>query len=67
MGIKQAKNKPLKVLQWEQVSHVLVDYAQHIEKLYVPQRQKTTEFIEGSPSDVAQKLVAKFRSDLRII
>ncbi len=67
MGIKQAKNKPLKVLQWEQVSHALVEDAQRIEKLYVPQRQKTTEFIEGSPANVAEKLVAKFRSDLRII
>ncbi len=67
MGIKQAKNKPLNVLQWDQVSHALIEDSQRIEKLYIPQKQKKTEFIEGAPAEVAQKLVAKFRSDLRIL
>jgi electron transfer flavoprotein beta subunit len=67
MGIKQAKNKPLKVLKWDQVSHALIDDSQRIEKLYVPLRQKKTEFIEGTAAVIAQKLVEKFRSDLRIL
>jgi len=43
------------------------DNLQKIEKLYVPQKSKNTEFLEGSPAEVAKKLVEKMKNELRVI
>jgi len=40
---------------------------QKIEKLYVPQKSKNTEFLEGPPAEVAKKLVDKLKNELRVI
>ena len=40
---------------------------QKIEKLYVPQKSKNTEFLEGSSAEVAKKLVDKLKNELRVI
>ena len=39
---------------------------QKIERLYVPQKTKNTEFLEGSPGEVAKKLVEKLRNEVRV-
>jgi electron transfer flavoprotein beta subunit len=41
--------------------------SQKIEKLYVPQKSKNTEFLEGPPAEVAKKLVEKLKNELRVI
>jgi electron transfer flavoprotein beta subunit len=38
-----------------------------IEKLYVPQKTKKTEMLEGPPAEVAKKLVEKLRNEVRVI
>ena len=38
-----------------------------IEKLYIPQKSKKTEMLEGPPAEVAKKLVEKLRNDVRVL
>jgi electron transfer flavoprotein beta subunit len=67
LGIKQAKNKPLRKVTLDEVKSALGDNLQKIEKLYVPQKTKKTEMLEGSPGEIAKKLVDKLRNDVRVI
>ena len=67
IGIKQAKNKPLRKLTLAEVKSALSNNLQKIERLYVPQKTKNTEFLEGSPAEVAKKLAEKLRNEVRIL
>jgi electron transfer flavoprotein beta subunit len=67
IGIKQAKNKPLRKVTWDEVSSALAENRQQIEKLYVPQKTKRTEFLEGPPAEVAKKLVDKLKNEIRVL
>src|SRR6201997_377567 len=49
IGIKQAKNKPLRKVPMSEVQPAISANMQKIERLYVPQKTKNTEFLEGSP------------------
>ena len=59
IGIKQAKNKPLRKVALAEVQSAIGENLQKIERLYVPQKTKKTEHIEGSPAEIAKKLVDK--------
>ena len=67
IGIKQAKNKPLRKVTLDEVKASLGENMQKIEKLYVPQKTKKTEMIEGAPADVAKKLVQKLKDEVRVL
>ena len=67
IGIKQAKNKPLRKVTMDEVKASLSQNMQKIEKLYVPQKTKKTEMIEGSPAEVAKKLVQKLKDEVRVL
>src|SRR5437588_2943284 len=67
LGIKQAKNKPLRKVALAEVKSSLGENLQKIEKLYIPQKTKKTEMLEGSPAEVAKKLVDKLRNDVRVL
>src|ERR1700751_3865141 len=67
IGIKQAKNKPLKKLTLDEVKSALGENLQKIEKLYIPQKTKKTEVIEGPPAEVAKKLVDKLRNEVHVL
>ena len=67
IGIKQAKNKPLRKVGFEEVSAALQPNQLTLERLYVPQKTKHTEVLQGSPQEVAKKLVAKLRDEMRIL
>jgi electron transfer flavoprotein beta subunit len=67
IGIKQAKNKPLRKVALAEVQSPLGGNLQKIERLYVPQKTKNTEFLEGSPAEVAKKLVERLRSQARVL
>ncbi len=67
IGIKQAKNKPLRKVPLAEVQSAVGENLQKIEKLYVPQKTKKTEHIEGSPAEIAKKLVDKMRNELRVL
>jgi electron transfer flavoprotein beta subunit len=67
IGIKQAKNKPLRKVALSEVQGTVASNMQKIERLYVPQKTKHTEFLEGPPAEVAKKLVEKLRNEVRVL
>jgi len=67
IGIKQAKNKPLRKVTMAEVQGALSANLQKIEKLYIPQKTKKTEKLDGPPSEVAKKIVDKLRNELRVL
>jgi electron transfer flavoprotein beta subunit len=67
IGIKQAKNKPLRKVTMDEVKSSLGDNMQKIEKLYIPQKTKKTEMLEGPPAEVAKKLVEKLKNEMRVL
>jgi electron transfer flavoprotein beta subunit len=67
IGIKQAKNKPLRKVSLEEVNAAIGSNLQKIERLYVPQKTKKTEVIDGPPAEIARKLVDKLRNDVRVL
>ena len=62
IGIKQAKNKPLRKLAMAEVQQAVGTNMQKLERLYVPQKSKKTEYLEGAPGEIAKKLVDKFET-----
>ncbi len=66
IGIKQAKNKPVKRLTLADVQGKLGKNLQVVERLYVPVKQKKTEMLEGTSVELAKKLVEKLRNDVRV-
>ena len=54
IGIKQAKNKPLRKVTIAEVQPPLGQNLQKIERLYMPQKTKKTESLEGAPAEVAK-------------
>ncbi len=67
IGIKQAKNKPLRKVALAEVQSALGPNLQQIQRLYVPQKTKKTEVLEGSPGEIAKKLVEKLRNEVRVL
>jgi len=67
IGIKQAKNKPMRKVALADVQSAVGPNQQKIERLYVPQKTKKTEMLEGSPGEVAKKLVEKLRNEVRVL
>ena len=67
IGIKQAKNKPLRKVAMSEVQPALAGNQLKIEKLYIPQKTKKTEMLEGPAGEVAKKLVDKLRNEVRVL
>jgi electron transfer flavoprotein beta subunit len=67
IGIKQAKNKPLRKVTMAEVQSAIGGNLQKIERLYVPQKTKKTETLEGAPADIAKKLVDRLRNEVRVL
>jgi electron transfer flavoprotein beta subunit len=67
IGIKQAKNKPLKKVSFADVQSAIGENLQQIERLYIPEKTKKTEMLEGAPAEIAKKLVEKLRNEVRVL
>lgn len=67
IGIKQAKNKPLRKVALAEVQQAIGSNLQKIERMYIPQKAKKTEYLEGPPAEIAKKLVDKLRNEIRVI
>jgi electron transfer flavoprotein beta subunit len=65
-GIMAAKKKEILVIPRESLG-VLSEPTQKVERIYVPQKTKKTEFINGTPKEAAAKLVEKLRHEARVI
>ena len=66
-GIKQAKNKPLRKVTLADVQPSLQPNQLKIERLYLPQKTKKTEMLDGAPADIARKLVEKLKNEVRVL
>jgi electron transfer flavoprotein beta subunit len=66
MGIKKAKTKEVKRLTAAELG-VAASPTASIERVYLPQRTKQTQLIDGSPKEAAAKLVEKLRFEVRVI
>ncbi len=65
-GIMAAKKKELATITRESLG-VTSEATQRVEKIYVPTKTKKTEFLSGSPKEVAAKLVEKLKFEARVI
>jgi len=65
-GIMAAKKKEIATVTRESLG-VNVEPTQKIEKIYVPTKTKKTEFVSGTPKEVAAKLVEKLKFEARVI
>ncbi len=65
-GIMAAKEKEIAALTRESLG-VQSEPTQKVEKIYVPVKTKKTEFLTGTPKEVAAKLVEKLKFEARVI
>jgi electron transfer flavoprotein beta subunit len=65
-GIMAAKKKEITVITRESLG-AASSPTQKIEKIYIPTKTKQTEFLTGSPKEVATKLVEKLKFEARVI
>jgi electron transfer flavoprotein beta subunit len=64
MGIKKAKTKETKTVQ---ATASATAQAITLERVYLPEKQKKTEMLTGTPAEVAAKLVEKLKFEVRVI
>lgn len=65
-GIMAAKKKEIATI--ERASLGVPDSStQRVERIYVPQKAKKTEFIAGQPKEIAAKLIEKLRHEARVL
>jgi electron transfer flavoprotein beta subunit len=65
-GIMAAKKKEIASVPRESLG-VQSSPTQKVERIYVPQKTKKTEFITGSPKEIAAKLVEKLQHETRVL
>ena len=65
-GIMAAKKKEITTIARESLG-VTAEPTQRVEKIYVPTKTKKTEFLTGTPKEVAAKLVEKLKFEARVI
>jgi len=65
-GIMAAKKKEIVIIPRAELG---VDFAptHMVEKIYVPQKTKKTEFLSGTPKEVAAKLVERLKHEARVL
>lgn len=66
MGIKKAKSKEVKKLTPTELGAV-TEPVISMSKVYLPQKSKQTQMLDGSPKEMAAKLVEKLRFEVRAI
>lgn len=64
MGIKKAKTKETKTVT---PTAAAGGQAVALERVYLPEKQKKTEMLTGSPAEVAAKIVEKLKFEVRVI
>jgi electron transfer flavoprotein beta subunit len=68
-GIMSAKNKPVQKLAAQDLGldAEALKPRQVISRIYVPPKTAQTEFIEGSPKEIAERLVDKLKNEARVL
>ena len=63
MGIKKAKTKPTDTV----AASASEAKAVSLDRVYLPEKQKRTEMLTGTPAEVAAKLVEKLKFEVRVL
>jgi electron transfer flavoprotein beta subunit len=66
-GIMGAKKKLIQTMTAQDVGLAGLPPFQRFERVYVPQKTKRTEMLEGSPKEVAEKLVEKLQREAKVL
>jgi electron transfer flavoprotein beta subunit len=68
-GIIAAKNKPIQKLTPADLGLTPEDLAprQKVSRVYVPAKRGQTEFLQGSPKEIAARLVDKLKNESRVL
>jgi len=66
-GIMAAKKKEIRAMSRTDVLPKELSATQQTKKIYVPQKAKKTEFIEGTAKEAAGKLLEKLRHEARVL
>ncbi len=68
-GIMAAKTKPIQKLTRAELGLSMEDLAprQKISRVYAPVKAARTQFLEGSPKEIAARLVDKLKNEARVI
>jgi len=64
MGIKKAKTKELKTVE---AAAANTTHAVEMTRVYLPEKQKKTEMVTGTPAEIAAKLVEKLKFEVRVL
>jgi electron transfer flavoprotein beta subunit len=65
-GIMAAKKKEIATVTRESLG-IAQQPTERVERIYVPQKTKKTEFLTGSPKEAAAKLLEKLRHEARVL
>ncbi|MBC8256750.1 MAG: electron transfer flavoprotein subunit beta/FixA family protein [Candidatus Marinimicrobia bacterium] len=66
-GIMMVKKKTVDEVTSGDVAADALESNVTINKIYVPDKTKETQFIEGSPDEISEKLVELFRNDIKVL
>jgi electron transfer flavoprotein beta subunit len=65
-GIMAAKKKEIAAISRASLG-IVSEPTQRLERIYVPQKTKKTEFLSGTPKEAAAKLVEKLKFEARVL
>jgi len=66
-GIMMVKKKTVDDVTASDISSDALESNVTINKIYVPDKTKKTQFIEGSPDEISEKLVELFKNDIKVL
>jgi len=66
-GIMAAKKKEIRKLDGAALGLSGLKPKQEIKRIYFPEKTKQTQMIEGTPGEVAAKLIAKLKNEARVL
>ena len=66
-GIMMVKKKPVEEINIENLKIENINSQLKINKIYVPNKSKETQFIEGAPEIIAERLVEIFKNEIKVI
>jgi electron transfer flavoprotein beta subunit len=67
MGIKKAKTKEVRRVTAAELGAAQAGSSITIERVYLPERTKRTQLLEGTPKEAAASLVEKLKFEARVI
>ena len=66
-GIMMVKNKTVDEFNGESIQGLDLSSQVKLKKMYIPEKSKETVFIDGTPDEIAGKLVDVFKNEIKVI